>query len=105
VSRGLDEEDVRLLVGDRPVLDALRHDVEVARAELDVPSRSSIRMRPFRTRKKSSVSSCLCHDERPLHLHHHEVVAVELADRPRLVVLGEGGELPSRLTPFMGAPS
>src|SRR3954462_8421325 len=38
---------------------------------------------PFRTRKKSSVSSCLCQVNSPFTFTNHHVAVVEGRDRPR----------------------
>src|ERR1043166_5525222 len=58
-----------------------------------VRSRSSISSLPLRTRKKSSVSSCLCQTKLAPELDDHDVIIVELRHRSRRPVVLEGGEL------------
>ena len=65
---GLDEQQLRLLVGERLVLDADRHDEELARTEDDLRARQADRQLPMSTKKRSSVSSWWCQTNSPLTL-------------------------------------
>jgi hypothetical protein len=61
----LDQEDMRLLVGLRALLDAAGDDEHLGLVEFDVAIAELNCQAPLRTRKKSSVSSCFCRTNSP----------------------------------------
>ena len=75
------------------MFDALRHDKHFASVQRDVAVAHLDGDPAFEDQEEVVGFVVLVPDERPLHLHHHEVVTVELADRSRLEVLCEQGKL------------
>jgi hypothetical protein len=89
----LDQEDVRLLIGDRAVLDAARDDEDVALAELDVSVTELDREPPLEDEKEIVRVGVRVPDELALDLPDLDLVVVVVTDDPRLEVLVEGREL------------
>ena len=79
----LDEQDVRLLVRLRAVLDAARHDEQLARAELDVTIAELNRQSPREDEEEVVGVGMGVPDELALHLDELELVVVQLPDDPR----------------------
>jgi hypothetical protein len=88
----LDQEDVRLLIGDRAVLDAARDDEDVALAELDVSVTEPDCQPPLEDEKEIVRFGVRVPDELALDLSDLDLVVVVVADDPRLEVLVEGRE-------------
>ena len=84
---------MRLLVGDRAVLDAARDDKEVSLAELDVPVAQLDREPPLEDEKEVVRVGVRVPDELALDLPNLDLVVVVVADDPRLEVLVDGREL------------
>jgi hypothetical protein len=89
----LDQEDVRLLIGDRAMLDATRDDEEVSLAELGVPVAQPDRQPPLENEKEIVRVWVRVPDELALDLPDLDLVVVVVADDSRLEVLVEGREL------------
>jgi len=82
-----------LLLGDGAMLDALRHDEHLAFAQFDVPIPQLDRQAALQHQEEVVGVVVLVPVEWALHLHDHQVVAVELAYGAGAVVLGEAGQL------------
>jgi hypothetical protein len=89
----LDQEDVRLLIGDRAMFDATRDDEEVSLAELGVPIAELDRQPPLEDEKEIVRVRVRVPDELALDLPDLDLVVVVVADDSRLEVLVEGREL------------
>jgi hypothetical protein len=89
----LDQEDVRLFIGDRAVLDAARDDEEVSLAELDVPVAQLDRQPPLEDEKEIVGLGVRVPDELALDLADLDLVVVVVADDAWLEVVVEGREL------------
>jgi hypothetical protein len=85
----LDQEDVRLLIGDRAVLDAARDDEDVALAEFDVSVTELDRQPPLEDEKEIVRVGVRVPDELALDLADLDLVVVVVADDPRLEALVE----------------
>jgi D-inositol-3-phosphate glycosyltransferase len=83
----LDEQEMDLLAGHRTVLHPSGHDEQLARAERDAAVPHLDGEMPAEDQEEVVRIVVLVPDELPLHLDDHEVMAVELADGPRLPVL------------------
>ncbi len=79
--------------GHRTMLDALRDDEQLAGPELHILVTQLDPEAALQHEEEVIGVLVAVPDELPLHLHHHQVVPVELADGARLEVLGEGAEL------------
>jgi hypothetical protein len=84
---------VRLLIGDRAVLDAARDDEDVALAELEVSVTELDREPPLEDEKEIVRVGVRVPDELALDLPDLDLVVVVVADDPRLEMLVEGREL------------
>ena len=83
---------MNLFLRDGTVLHSLGNDEELARAQHDVSFSHLDGETPFQHQEEVIRFFVGVPDERASRLDDHEVVAVELADRPRFVALREGGE-------------
>jgi hypothetical protein len=92
-SARLDQEDVRLLIGDRAVLDTARNDEDVALTELDVSVTQLDREPPLEDEKEVVRVGVRVPHELALDLPDLDLVVVVVADDPRLEVLVDGREL------------
>ena len=84
---------MRLLIGDRAVLDATRHDEDVALAELDVSVTKLDRQPPLEDEKEIVGVGVRVPDELAFDLPDLDLVVVVVADDARLEVLVDGREL------------
>ena len=84
---------MRLLVGDRTVLDAARDNEDVALAELDVSVTELDCEPPLEHEKEIVRVGVRVPDELALDLPDLDLVVVVVADDPRLEVLVDGREL------------
>ena len=84
---------MRLLIGDRAVLDAPRHDEDVALAELDVSVTKLDRQPPVEDEKEIVGVGVRVPDELAFDLPDLDLVVVVVADDARLEVLVDGREL------------
>ena len=89
----LDQQDMRLLVGDRAVLDAARNDEEVSFLQLDVPVPQLDRQASFEDEEEVVRLGVRVPDELALQLPDLDLVVVVIADDARLEVLLERREL------------
>src|SRR5262249_38538069 len=89
----LDEQHVNFFFGKRAMLDAFWHDKELARPELHGASAHSDLEAALQHQEEIVGVGMRVPAELALHLHHHDVVAVELRNGARLPVVGEGREL------------
>src|SRR5258706_8505129 len=92
-ARRLDEQHMHLFLGDRTVLRAFRYHEHLAGTERDIALAQPDREAAFQHEKEIVRVVVLVPLELALHLHHHQVVAIEHADGARLPVVAEGGEL------------
>ena len=90
---GLDQQNVRLFVGDRTVFDSLGNDVDLAGPKFNVAVSQLDGQAPLQNHEEVIRVFMLVPLEGAFDLDDHEIVAVELSDRPGLVVLREGCEL------------
>src|ERR671922_111337 len=97
VPRGSDQEDVRLLVGARAVLDPARDDEELALLELDISVAELDRQAALQDEEEVVGVGMRVPDELAFHLDHGELVVVEVADDPRCEAVVEGRELRSEV--------
>ena len=84
---------MRLLVGNRAVLDAARDDEELSLAELDVPVAQLDRQQPFEDEEEVVRVGMRVPDELAFDLPDLDLVLVVVADDSRLEVLVERREL------------
>src|SRR5215207_920505 len=90
---GFDEKDLRLLVGQRAVLDAAGDDEEVALVKLDVAVAQVDRQGPVEHEEEIVGLVVLVPDEPPLDLDDLDVVVVQASDDLRTPGIDEGLEL------------
>ena len=84
---------MRFFFRHRAVLDAFRHHEHLARAQTHVAVAQADGDVAVQHHEEVVGVGVLVPDEFALHLHHHQVVPVELADHARLPVFVEGVEL------------
>src|SRR5262249_3774926 len=88
-----DEQHVNLFLGERAMLDALRHHEQLARPQLDGATAQADLEAPLEHQEKIVGVGVRVPAELALNFHDHDVVAVELRHGPRLPVLGERRQL------------
>src|SRR5580765_542133 len=95
VSRGgrLEDQDVGLRCGQRPMLDASRHDDHLAGADVDGVIAEFDRERAVDAERQLVLGGVVVPDELTLKLHELYFLAIERADDPRPPVLADEREL------------
>lgn len=90
---GFDQQYVSFFIGDRPMLDALRHNEKLTRAKLDGPVAQLDPQSSFKNEKEVVGVGVRVPNEFALGLHDHNVVPVKVRYDSRLKRLVERREL------------